>query len=388
MTHLKQWRRRFMTCSFAVVATSVSLVGPAPAGAQEIQLGAVVSLDGSASFIGIAAQAGMRVAAEMINKDPEGYLGSKSRSIAIDFRNGGATITQVLAIARDFARDPKCLAILGPTYSPQALALGPFAQQAEIPLLIMHSPAADRTVAGNYVFAMAQDGEGLADAAAKAYMQKYPNTRRIGVIYGSDNQGNILIANSVTKAFKASGVEVTPYSLPYASLDFSNAIDAMKRGNAEAVFLAQGAPEITAAVHQAERAGLRIRYIGHGTMAAPTLFKNVGAALDGSIIATDYNPQVSSALNTRFTEAYRKATGNDPDTYSAQGFTTVMIVASAVKSMAGEVTRAKLADALAATKNIDAVVGSGTFSFTGNRTVAPPPALLMVIGSTLTTFKP
>ena len=381
-------RRSFITTVMVLAMTMLSLVGAQPAHAQELQFGSLVSLDGPASFVGIAAQAGMKVAIEIINKDPQKYLGSKTRSIAIDIRNAGSTNSQALALSREFAGDPKILAILGPSLSPQALALGPFAQQASIPLLIMHSPASDRTVAGNYVFAIGQDGESLAEYGARAYLKKYPGTKRAGVIYGSDNQGNVLIANSATKAFKADGVEVTQFSLPFASLDFSNAIDAMKRANVEVIYLGQGSPAITAAVQQAERVGFKPRYIGYGTMAAPTVLKNVGNALDGSIIGTDYDPQLATPANQVFTEAYKKSANTDPDTYSAQGYATVMIVANAIKSISGAPTRANLAAALAATKNAEAILGAGAFSFTEIRTVSTPPALLQVVGNELRTYKP
>ena len=376
------------TAAFAVATAALSLAGIPSAAAQELQFGGLVSLDGPASFVGIAAQAGMKVAVETINKDPQKYLGNKSRSIAIDIRNAGSTNSQALALSRDFAGDAKVLAILGPSLSPQALALGPFAQQAEIPLLIMHSPATDRTVAGNYVFAVGQDGESLAEYGANAYLKKYPATKRAGVIYGSDNQGNVLIANSATKAFKAGGVEVTQFSLPFASLDFASAIDAMKRANVEVIYLGQGSPAITAAVQQAERVGFKPRYVGYGTMAAPTVLKNVGNALDGSIIATDYDPQLATPANQVFTEAYKKSANTDPDTYGAQGYASVMIVANAIKSLPGAVTRAQLAAALAATKNAETVLGTGTYSFTNIRTAASPPAMLLVVGNELKTFKP
>ncbi|MEO8004532.1 MAG: ABC transporter substrate-binding protein [Betaproteobacteria bacterium] len=381
---LVQQLRRSAIALVAAVLPLLSL----PSGAQELQLGGLVSLDGPASFVGIAAQAGMKLAAEVINKDPQRYLGNKSRSLAIDIRNAGATNSQALALARDFAGDAKYLAILGPSLSPQALALGPFAQQATIPLLIMHSPAGDRTVAGNYVFAIAQDGERLADAGASAYLKKYKDTKRAGIVFGSDNQGNVLIANSASKAFKAGGAEVTQFSLPFSSLDFSNAIDTMKRANVEVIYLGQGSPAITAAVQQAERVGFKPRYVGYGTMAAPTVLKNVGNALDGSIIATDYDPSLATPANQLFTEAYRKAANTDPDTYAAQGYATVMLVANAIKSLPGVPTRAQLATALAATSNAESVLGSGTFSFTDIRTVASPPALLQVVGSELKPYRP
>ena len=356
--------------------------------AQEVSLGALVSLDGPASFVGISAQAGLKVAVEVINKDPEKYLGAKSRKIAIDIRNAGATNGQALTLAREFAGNSSVLAILGPSLSPQALALGPFAQQSSVPFLIMHSPAGGLTDPGKYVFAIAQDGEHLASYGAGAYLKKYATTKRAGVIYGSDNQGNILIAQAATKSFKDGGVEVTQFSLPFASLDFSNAIDAMKAANVEVIYLGQGSPAITAAIQQAERVGFKPHYVGYGTMAAPTVLKNVGALLNGSIIATDYDPALDAAENKVFAEAYSKSATGEPDTYAAQAYASVMLVADAIKSQSKIPNREELATALAGIKSNKSVLGSGTFGFTATRTTASPPALLQVVGGELKSYKP
>jgi ABC-type branched-subunit amino acid transport system substrate-binding protein/pimeloyl-ACP methyl ester carboxylesterase len=371
-----------------IISTAALLTSSIVALAQDFHLGALVSLDGPASFVGISAQQGMKVAVDVINRDPDKYLGAKSRSLSVDIRNAGATNAQALTLAREFAETQKVLAILVPCLSPLALALGPFAQQASIPLLIMHSPAADRTVAGNYVFAIAQDGESLAAHGAGTYLKKYPDAKRAGIIYGSDNQGNVLIAQAATRAFKAGDVDVTQFSLPFASLDFSNAIDAMRRANVQVIYLGQGSPAITAAVQQAERIGFKPRYVGYGTMAAPTVLKNVGPALDGSIIATDYDPNLGTPANKVFVDAYRKATNAAPDTYAAQGYATVMIVADALRSHSGAPTRAQLAAGLARLRNIDSVLGAGTFAFTTIRTAASPPALLQVAGGELKSYKP
>jgi branched-chain amino acid transport system substrate-binding protein len=382
--------KRIRTLLFAIAAPFAAALAVVSQGAQarEYQLGGLVSLDGPASFVGVAAQGGLKAAVDVINKDPERYLGSKSRSLKIDIRNAGASNAQALTLARELAGNAAVLAILGPSLSPQALALGPFAQQAAIPFVIMHSPAGDLTVPGNYVFATAQDGERLAGYGAGAYLKKYPATKRAGIIYGSDNQGQILIAQAATKAFKAGGAEVTEFSLPFSSLDFSIAIDAMKRANVEVIYLGQGSPAITAGVQQAQRVGFKPRYVGYGSMVAPTVMKNVGNALDGSIVATDYDPSLATRANKVFIEAFRKVAETDPDTFAAQAYGAVMIVAQALKSLPGTPTRAQLAEVLAGIKESESVLGTGTFGFTDKRTAATPPALLQVLGTELRTYRP
>ena len=387
VTRANNFSRRFVLNAVAIAALGFSLTVAHSATAQEIKLGIIDTLEGNAAYVGIACEAGVKIAVDVINKDPEKYLGSKSRSIVADTRNGGTTLTQALALAREFAGDPKYLAMLGPSLTPQAIALGPFAQQSKFPLLIMNSPGSDLTAPGNYVLAQGQSGVKLAEDVVRAYLKTHPNTKRAGVLSTTDNQAIIVSGEAAEKAFKAGGAEVTTFAVPFASLDYANAIDAMKKANVEVIYMGPPAAAVTAAVQQARRVNFKPSYLGYGNMASPTVIENGGEAIDGSLIATDYDPNLPGALNAGFIEAFKKATGNPPDTYGAHGFNAIMLVASAIKSISGEVTRDKFVEALAKVK-IESVLANGMFSFAPDRTVGAPAALLQIVGKDLKSYKP
>lgn len=361
-----------------VASAALALTGTGTAVAQELRFGAIASLEGPAAFVGVAAKTGIEVAVQAINADPVTYLGNKDRRIAVAVRAGGLSPATALAEARVLQGDAKVLGIFGPTLSPQALALGPFAQQSKIPLLVMHSPALERTEAGDYVFGVAQDGNNLSAYAVKAYLKKHPGIKSAGVIYNHDNQGNILTAEAAKAAFKEAGLQITEFTVPFASMDFAGAIDKLKAAKAEVVYLSLPGPAITAAAQQAERVGYRPGYLGQGPMASSTVLQNAGKTLNGSLAAADYDPNLATPMNRAFVAAFTKAAGTPPDIYGAQAYATTMLAAAAIKSISGEVTRDKLKDALAKINNLPSVLGSGTFSFRKDRTVAPPPAVLEI----------
>jgi len=383
---LGRYVRWSMTAAIATVIAHAPY-GTKSAEAKDLVIGAINSLDGPAAFVGIVAKAGVEVATEMINKDPEKYLGSKDRKLVVDMRNGGTSLSDAVSLGREFARNADCVAIVGPSLTPQAIALGPFAQQSKIPLLIMTSPGIGLTDPGDYVFVQSQNGPRIAEMDVKVYMKLHPNTKSAGVMSVTDNQSIIVSADAAEKAFKDAGVTVTKTAVPFASLDYSSSIDVLKQANVEVIYLGQGGPGMAAAVQQAKRVGFSPQYVSYGSMVGPSVMKNVGNLLNGAIVATDYDPNLPTPLNKAFFEAFKKLTNNDPDTYGALGFNSVMVIANAIKSISGDVTRDKVRDALPKV-NMESILGAGNFSFAADRTIASLPAMLQVENGEVKSFKP
>jgi branched-chain amino acid transport system substrate-binding protein len=82
-------------------------------------------------------------------------------------------------------------------------------------------------------------------------------------------------------------------------------------------------------------------------------------AVEGQYFSTHYHPDVGSEKSHKFVEAYKKVYGSAPDAMAALGYDSMLILADAIKR-AGSTTGAKVRDALAATKDFDAVTGKIT----------------------------
>ncbi|MET0445409.1 MAG: ABC transporter substrate-binding protein, partial [Pseudorhodoplanes sp.] len=78
----------------------------------------------------------------------------------------------------------------------------------------------------------------------------------------------------------------------------------------------------------------------------------------------------------------RKKYNSDPDNFAAQAYTSVYIVADAVKRAGGVSDLKKLRDAIAATKDLEA--NNGRFSFDANREPAVAPKVLVMKGGKFT----
>ena len=85
-------------------------------------------------------------------------------------------------------------------------------------------------------------------------------------------------------------------------------------------------------------------------------------AVEGHYFSTHYHPEVGSPLSKKFVENYKKRWNSKvPDALAACGYDSAIVLVDAMKR-AGSTEGPKVRDALAATKDFDAVTGRITLS--------------------------
>ncbi len=350
---------------------------------QVISIGAPVTVSGDAAYVGLAASSAFEVAQKIIDADPKKYLGSASRSLKITTQDAGSTAAQAIAISREIVADPANLAIVGPSTSPQALALAPFAQQQSIPLVVPSSPAKGISAEGDHVFQIAMINDVLADAIVR-HAVKDAHLKTVGVIYSPDNNADLVAGKAAIAALEDLGVKAVPFEIPFAEQDYSAAVTKMSGAGADGVFIATVAGGVATAMTQGQRVGYSPLWFGGPMFTSPVVLTNAGAAAKGALAATDYNPSLDTPTNVEFRKKFKEATGNEPDVYAAQAFTSVLVIAAAVKSLPADqtVTRDSLAKAIASVSGVDVPVGDGKLSISSDRTSELTAAILKLDGGT------
>ncbi|MEO6035765.1 MAG: ABC transporter substrate-binding protein, partial [Verrucomicrobiota bacterium] len=85
-------------------------------------------------------------------------------------------------------------------------------------------------------------------------------------------------------------------------------------------------------------------------------------AVEKNYFSTHYHPEVGSAKSKQFVENYKKRySGKTPDALAACGYDSALVLGDAIKR-AGSTDGQKIRDALAATKDIEAVTGKITIN--------------------------
>jgi branched-chain amino acid transport system substrate-binding protein len=106
-----------------------------------------------------------------------------------------------------------------------------------------------------------------------------------------------------------------------------------------------------------------VKLIGQTAMASQQLTSIGGAAVEGIVFNTDWTPGGNTPAAEAFAKAFQAKTGTEADNWSALGYSYMMVVASAFKAASPNPTREEIRAAMANTKDVPVVVGSGKFSF-------------------------
>lgn len=340
---------------------------------QEILIGSPVALSGPAAFVGTSEKQAIEVARDMINENPGEWIG-ENRKISFEISDIGSDATQTLTAARSIISDENVLAVLGTSVSTQAFPVGPFMQTAKVPLIIPTADAVGVTDAGNYVFQVPIAGEYVVGPLVDLADQTLGITK-VGIVFTSDNQANVGQMEIAKKLFEERGMTVTTVPILFTDSNFSTAITRLKNDGVEAVFLPM--PQVASFQTQAFQAGFTPQFLGSPTMGSESNLKNAGPAAEGEIFATDYTAELDTPLNKEFVAEYTDRFGVAPDVYAGETFSAVLVLASALKSIEGEITRDGIRDALENGKDIEVVVGDGSFTFEERR--ATFPAVLMTV---------
>src|SRR5256712_3547951 len=123
-------------------------------------------------------------------------------------------------------------------------------------------------------------------------------------------------------------------------------------------------------VSQARQRGWTGSILGGNGFNSPAFIKNAGAAAEGVMVRTSWNSLSQDPANQKFLAAMKKA-GVNPDQFSAQAYTGVIILAEAIRQSGGKTGREDIEAGLGKGKDLETPLGK--FSFTPNRDARDDP---------------
>jgi branched-chain amino acid transport system substrate-binding protein len=135
------------------------------------------------------------------------------------------------------------------------------------------------------------------------------------------------------------------------------------------------ADNAAAIVAQARQLGWKGPILGGNGFNSPAFIKNAGAAAEGVMVGTSWNSLSQTPSNQKFLASMQK-TGVNPDQFSAQAYTGVLILAEAIKQSGGKTGREDIQAGLGKVKDLDTPLGK--FSFTPERDANHEPSVQQV----------
>ena len=319
-----------------------------------ITLGSVDSLSGPAAFCGINEVEGMKLAIKVATE--EGILGSTT--IDLQVADDASTSEGSVAAYRQLI-DANVSAIIGPCYSPAAIAIMPLADLKGVPVMLT-TAGGNTFVAPQYMYRGSVPQFGFKVTVVEALVKQ--GVKTISVVFQNDNDSIVQLWNGTLKpAFLFAGIKVLDEDgVAGTTQDFSAQISKFKANPPDAVgVLVVGGTNVTL-VTQIREAGITSSLFGQLAMAAPFFLANTGAAANGTVFAVNFHPGFQFPSSMAFTAAYLAEYGKEPDFAAANGYDATMRVILAIKA-ADSAIPADIKAALDLQTSMDGAQGPLTF---------------------------
>ena len=368
MSLARRWPLPLALLFTAVACKDQGAQGPAP-GAGGAVIGAALSLTGPAASYGAQQRAGIQAAVDELNQG-----GGVKLSVLIE--DDASTKEQGITVFQKFINRDKVSAIIGPTLSNTASAADPLAQQAKVPVLgISNTAATGITDIGNYIWRDSLTEAQVIPGAFKKAKEKL-QFKTAGVLYGNDDVFTKAGYDVMQKALSDQGVKVVgTQTFAKPDRDYNAQLTALIAAKPDVLVVSALADNAASIVAQARQRGWTGPVLGGNGFNSPAFIKNAGAAAEDVMVGTSWNSLSQDPANQKFLAAMKKA-GVNPDQFSAQAYTGVIILTEAIRQSGGKTGREDIEAGLGKVKDLETPLGK--FSFTPARDAQHEPSVQQV----------
>lgn len=350
----------------AAAALAAALCGGTPAGATDrIVIGLFGPMSGERSALGTRFREAASMFLEELNA--AGGIGETPVELVVEDTRGNPR--EAANIAQKFADNPALLAVVGGQTSTESMAAGPILAEAELAQVAPTAGHPDYVKISPYQFRTTPTHASMVGPHVDMLLDKL-GMERIAIVYFQDDWG--MITNEmVSAALRERGAEVVlSEAMIPETRDFRPLVTKILAAQPDGVFLASHYAESALFMQQLRQADATLKVAGTDTLNDPKFIELAGAAAQGVVMPTPFLAAAPEAV--RFTEAYRAAFDKEPNYYSAFTWDAMLIVTSAMQSLAeaGEpLTRAAIRDRIAEAEPIQGV--SGTLKYEGTGDLGP-----------------
>lgn len=355
---------------------SDSSAGPVGSGSGDtctindpVEIGAALSLTGSAASYGATQKKGLELALGQLNAKGGVTYDLKIEDDATDPKQGITVFEKLIS--------DKVSILVGPTLSNGAKVADPVAQDSKVPVLGISNTAAGITDIGDYVFRDSlTEGAVIPQTIEKA--KSALGIKKVVLMYSNDDAFTQSGYEVFKSALDKQGIEIAKtLSFSKADTDFRPLLTEAKAANADAVVVSALIEAAIPLVTQARELGITKPIIGGNGFNSPKLMADAGAAAEGIVVGAAWNSASTGAANEEFLADFQAKYNSAPDQFAAQAYTGLVLIDDAVRSGCSA-ARDALKDSLAKVKNVDTVLGD--FSFDDHRDAVHPAVVQIVKG--------
>lgn len=344
--------------------------------AEDVVIGAPLSMTGTYGYIGPDVLKGMQLAADEINA---GHEIGPDRTLKIVTGDDGSDRNQAITLLNRMAAQDHAIAIAGPNSTVTALAVAPVANDLKIPMLGIAVSSAV-TKAGPWSYHVMAPPNLLMTGLARYVVDKlHPKT--VLTVAGRDNEGAVAQIKAARAYFEGKVSLFPEESALMSETDFSALATKIASLKPDVVLIAMADANAASLIVQCREAGVEngTTFVGNNATASPSFISIGGAAVEGAYMAADAFPQArKDAMATRFIADYRQRNKAMPSQWSAMGYTMIRVLARAIASVPGPLTRDAVREAIGKEHDVVTLLGSAKFGFDADREPVYDPVVLTV----------
>jgi branched-chain amino acid transport system substrate-binding protein len=331
---------------------TISCLGTASA-QSTVKIGLLTPLTGIGAPDGESVLNSVTLAVERVNKGG-GLLGKKVELVVYDDR---MDTKEAVALARKLIEKDQIVGFVGGSYSMPTRAAAPIFQEAGIPLVAAYAVHPDVTKAGNYCFRNGFLGsvEGKATGYVAVEMLK---AKRIALMTTDNDFGREMAAgfkDYIEKRGKGSEI-VFAQTFPFNEKDYKPYLSKVKDTNADLIVVSGYYFHTAPIMKQGREMGINTRVLGEEGADSPKTIEIAGKAAEGFVIVTNLNRDDPRSEVQAFLKEYEDRFKKMPDMVGASAYDAFMIICEGIKR-AGSLKGPAIKDAIAATKNYNALTG-------------------------------
>ena len=343
-----------LTRRLLLAAPATLLALPALA-AEPILAGVSGPLTGPNAQYGAQWKRGFDLALDEIN----GGGGINGRPVAYVFEDSQADPRQSVTIAQKFVSDPRIIIELGDFASPASMAASPIYQRAKLTQFGFTNSHPDFTKGGDYMWSNSPSQADEQPLLA-AFAVRQLGVQRPGVLYLNTDWGraskDVFVKAATEIGAKVAGTEGY---LP-TDQDFRSALVRLRDAKPDGLILLSYYADAALVARQVRDLGLKQVIVAASSIYSPEFLALAGPAANGVFSMAGFFPTEQRPEVQRFVAAYRAKYQQDPDTFSAIAYDTMILFAALARQYGA--TRAGIHEGLLHIKDVPSVLrGKVTF---------------------------
>src|SRR5690625_1170936 len=302
---LRGWLRR---CAGGLFALATVLISTVTWAQEPVRIGVLATYSGPYADYGRQFDAGMQVFLQQHDNLLAG------REVAFFTRDvGGANPSQARRYAQELIARDKIDVLVGLDFSPNAAAIGPLVNQAQVPTLIMNAASSGLTSASPYLFRYSFTIQQVSAPMAH-WMAEQGIDSAMTVV--ADYASGYDAEQSFTRTFEHQGGRIVDsLRVPLDAMDFSSYLRRIAEAQPQAVFFFFPSGQMPTAFLKAwqargmDEAGIRLFATGEAT--DDTYLPQIGADARGLMTSHHYSVVHPSDLNQCFVADYQSVYGDE-----------------------------------------------------------------------------